>query len=104
MKHDRLTITFYENPAALAEIEFWEQSMANEIRRKTNLGHDILYYLNKKEAVYCTPIDKPSLKTINELLESKDYVYNKTLIFGKVNSEQLDTIRNFCLTQENKHE
>ena len=84
----KLTVVFYENPAALAEIDFWEKSKGKDILEKQINGDDIAFVL-ENEVVFCTPIGKPNVLTIYKYLDSEAFVYNKTLIFGRVTSHSL---------------
>ena len=56
----KLTICFYENPAAKQEIKFWEGLVDDKIKSKSYIGDIWSYYLvdrNKQEFVVCIPID-----------------------------------------------
>lgn len=83
----KLTVVFYENPAALAEIDFWESTMKSKIKTKEKEGDDIIFSL-EDEMLWCTPVDKPSIEKIFSLLKNNVvFNYYKTLVFGKVNSK-----------------
>jgi len=98
----KLTIVFYENPAALAEIEFWEKTMSDEIETKRIIENDIVFNLKKGEILYCTPIDNPSIYTIEIFLKAEYAKYNKTLIFGKVEAKSLTNLLYFINRFENE--
>ena len=84
----KLTIVFFENPKAKHEIENWEKSKGAEIIGKDFIESNTVDIM-KDETVFCTPVDKPNLQTVYGMLNSGTFLYNKTLIFGKVISEQL---------------
>lgn len=84
----KLTVVFFENPKAMHEIENWEKTKTGEIIAK-DIDGDNTVFIMAEETVFCTPVDKPDLKTIYQMLNSDTFIYNKTLIFGKVISKQL---------------
>lgn len=84
----KLTVVFYENPKALHEIENWEKSKSEEIIAKDIVNDNIVFIL-KDETVFCTPVDNQDLLAIYAMIKSAGFTYNKTLIFGKVDSKQL---------------
>ena len=103
----KLTICFYENPAAKQEIKFWESLVEDKISSKSFVDDRWSYHLeenNEHELVVCIPLkdvenfrgiynistianDKFDLHRIPGKLR-----YHKTLIFGKVEVEQLKYI------------
>ena len=84
----KLTVVFYENPAALAEIDFWEKSKGELILEKQKNADDLVFVLDD-EVVFCTPIGKPNVLAIYKYLDSEAFTYHKTLIFGRVTSHSL---------------
>lgn len=83
----KLTVVFYENPAALAEINFWESTMQDKIKTKECENDDIIFSL-EDEMLWCTPVDKPSIEKIFTLLKNNvAFYYHKTLMFGRLNSK-----------------
>lgn len=102
----KLTYCFYENPAAKQEIKFWESLVKKHIVSKSFIGDHWGYRLEKEdgvEFVCCIPLDnligyefKPSRAAVNvfDLHKNKNegLRYHKTLIFGKVETEQLKII------------
>ena len=102
----KLTYCFYENPAAKQEIKFWESLVEDKIKTKTFTGDHCGYLLEKDfeyEFVCCIPLQdikrgfEPSevVENIFKLHRKNEFemlVYNKTLIFGKVELSQLQYI------------
>ena len=102
----KLTYCFYENPAAKQEIKFWESLVEDKIKTKTFTGDHWGYLLEKDfeyEFVCCIPLQdikrgfEPSevVENIFKLHRKNEFeilVYNKTLIFGKVELSQLQYI------------
>jgi hypothetical protein len=93
---DKLTLCFYEYPAALHEIEEWEKSKIKTIIKKEKSEDNRIDYLiriseTEKEILICFPqhyLNGCDLnKEIYNLLTIN--LYNKTLLFGKFNSKQL---------------
>ena len=81
----KLTICFYENPAAKQELVFWEGLMKDKIKSKSYINDIWSYHIHdvgENELVVCIPID---------LIPGKGK-YHKTLIFGKAQTEQLKFI------------
>lgn len=102
----KLTICFYENPAAKQEIKFWESLVEDTIQTKSFIGDNWGYSLVKEsgnEFVCCIPL-QDLIKNFDVMLTVEDVfnlhrknefdilVYNKVLIFGKVEVEQLQYI------------
>ena len=102
----KLTYCFYENPAAKQEIKFWESLVEDKIKTKTFTGDHWGYLLEKDfeyEFVCCIHLQdikrgfEPSevVENIFKLHRKNEFemlVYNKTLIFGKVELSQLQYI------------
>ena len=104
----KLTLCFYENPAAKQELVFWEGLVKDKIQSKSYINDIWSYHLkdgNENELVVCIPIDLTesfrsisSVSTIadNEFdlhkLDSGKLKYHKTLVFGQVQEEQLKFI------------
>ena len=111
----KLTICFYENPAAKQEIKFWEGLVEDKIKSRLYIGDEWSYHLvdgNKHEMVLCIPTDDiekyTELGEISKIADDKfdlhnipgKLKYHKTLIFGKVNSDQLRFMSCFVLLLE----
>jgi len=102
----KLTFCFYENPAAKQEIKFWESNVEDKIQTKSFIGDNWGYSLVKEsgnEFVCCIPLqDLCSSFDVMERVEDvfglhrknefDILTYNKVLIFGKVEVEQLQFI------------
>lgn len=100
----KLTICFYENPAAKQEIKFWEGLVEDKIKSKSYINDIWSYHLedlDEHELVVCIPIDKVKhTQQISEIVNKEfslhaitgSLYYYKTLIFGKVISKQLETV------------
>lgn len=111
----KLTICFYENPAAKQEIKFWEGLVDDKIKSKSYIGDIWSYYLvdgNKQEFVVCIPIDYTekytSIEEVSKIADNEFDLHNikgklkyyKTLIFGKVESDQLRFISTMLILFE----
>ena len=56
----KLTICFYENPAAKQELVFWEGLMKDKIKSKSYINDIWSYHIHdvgENELVVCIPID-----------------------------------------------
>lgn len=95
----KVTLVFYEYPAAKHMIDEWEKQMGSEI---TN-SHDRMlsaqpnrYFSfnleNKNEIVFVWPIDLFSITDVMNVVTQHGQYY-KTLIFGKVDLNQLEKIQ-----------
>ena len=90
----KLTTCFYENPAAKAEIKFWESQVESNIDSRLYIDDFWSYVLNRedgtKEFMFCFPtnlIDNYlSTHLPNDKLEGVHY---KTLTFGRLEKEYL---------------
>ncbi len=112
------TLCFYEFPGALQEIKQWENLKFNQIIKKYVSKDNVRFYsitLDKekcngyeREFLLCFPIGVESvgLDTIDVDEIGKQFQqgvdYYKTIIFGKVNSDDLLKIHNVCRNLENK--
>ena len=98
----KLTYCFYENPAAKQEIKFWESLVEKHIVSKSFIGDHWGYRLEKEdgvEFVCCIPLQELKRhKNIERIAddvfmlhkkENEMLAYYKTLIFGKVEIDQL---------------
>lgn len=87
----KLTLVFYEYPAALADIELWMSSMISKIKEYKKINGNERYVVLVKdgedEILYCFNINDFQRRQVDELLKTNTYY--KTLIFGKVNSGNL---------------
>jgi len=115
MRKVGITKCFYEYPAALAEIDFWESMVKKQIVLKIANDSNLLFVLDKKlssnshkyehelEAMICIPLGTSNenvdliVKKTENIFEQmfageKEYFNYKTLIFGKVEKEDLDKI------------
>jgi hypothetical protein len=102
----KLTLCFYENPAAKQEIKFWESLVEDTIKTKSFIGDNWGYSLEKeleREFVCCIPLQDLSrgydimstAEDVFDLHRKNEFdilLYNKVLIFGKVEVEQLKYI------------
>ena len=105
----KITVCFYEYPAALHDIDAWQKLKEDSITDIQNIGNNsTMFWLNPKpedkhlfdgEILIATPIQEPMLPLIYDLI-SKNYYY-KTLIFGKVTAELLRNVTKFVEEQEN---
>jgi hypothetical protein len=110
----KFTVCFYEDPAALQEIEFWESLIKDKIVEFDKSSKFLSYLLNKDkhyELVCCMPLDvlvhqtisgitnivKNSLYQVTSTKEHTDLKksWYKVLIFGKVNKDQLLPLERF---------
>ena len=116
-KEIKLTVCFYEYPAALQEIKFWEGLVKDKIINKERSGNFINYLLDKNghyEFVCCAPLEtlvNQSLKGLGNLvknsllntLPTKEFLsfgppnWYKVLIFGKIHRDQLRPLEKFML-------
>ena len=102
-----LTICFYENPAAKQELVFWEGLVKDKIKSKSYINDIWSYHLvddGVHELVVCIPIDLTEefrgIDRISKIADNEHDMhsipgklkYYKTLIFGKVKSDQLKFI------------
>jgi hypothetical protein len=104
----KFTICFYEDPAALQEIEFWENLIKDKIVESDKSGKFLSYLLDKDndyEFVCCIPLDvliHHNTNGITNIVKNslyhvtspKEYIelkqsWHKILIFGKIKKEQL---------------
>jgi len=102
----KLTYCFYENPAAKQEIKFWESLVEDTIQTKSFIGDNWGYSLVKEsgnEFVCCIPLQDLNrsfnitarVEYVFDLHRKNEFdilLYNKTLIFGKVEVDQLTYI------------
>ena len=113
-KETKLTVCFYEYPAALQEIKFWEGLVKDKIINKERSGNFLNYLLDKNdhyEFVCCMPLQvllNQSLQgltnlvknSLYQLMPTKEYVdikqnWHKVLVFGKVDKDQLRPLERF---------
>ena len=103
----KLTLVFYQFPAALHELNAWEiivKPFKEVVDQKGRLIYTVYDKENNSkvyEKLYCFNINDFTLDEIETLFIRKDfpqtknqYIYNKTLIFGKV------TLLNLIKVQE----
>ena len=104
----KLTTCFYENPAAKAEIKFWETQVEKKIESRMYVDDFWSYILerdesNTKEFMFCFPTDLIENHNVTSLqnlinnyrsthLPDKSYeaVHFKTLTFGKLEKKYLN--------------
>ena len=106
-KTANLTICFYENPAAKQELVFWEGLIKDKIQSKSYINDIWSYHLKDGEGhelVVCIPIDLTEefrdVSNVSRIVDNEcdmhqvpgKLKYYKTLIFGKVQSDQLKFI------------
>lgn len=92
-----LTLCFYECPAALPHINMWENLMNSQkriIKKETDNNNHIIYQVkrdNDIEYLVCSPTTDRQYfyDTFNS---NHDIKYLKTLVFGKVEKEQLSSV------------
>jgi hypothetical protein len=101
---NKLTVCYYENPAAKQEIKFWEGLVEDKIQSRSYVSDIWSYHLKddgESELVICIPIDMVSHTQQISGIADREFslhlltgllYYNKTLIFGKVDSEQLEIV------------
>ena len=97
--YKHLTVVVYEFPAALHEIDSWENSKRDKIISKINLHSNIIVYTlqldDAVETLVCYPSDiflKLFKNDSNSQILSNDYLKFKALLFGKFNSNELSCI------------
>jgi hypothetical protein len=98
----KVTLVFYEFPAALAEINFWESFMNDKIEKKVygdiSIVHDnkvirFTYYMKNGEILECFSNSYFSFEEVLVTMRSHlPCFYNKTLLFGKFDLRQLNKI------------
>jgi hypothetical protein len=110
----KFTICFYEDPAALQEIEFWEGLVKDKILESDRSGKFLNYLLDKDdhyELVCCMPLDTLTNQSISgianivknslcQITSIKNYLklkqtWYKVLIFGKIQRNQLRPLERF---------
>ena len=103
MNQTKLTLCFYENPGALKEIEHWEKAMSKNIISEWKVGSELSYVIDREdktlELMVCTPLNTLPVRDIDEIKTMAKNVailhdvpepkYYKTLIFGRVEIDQL---------------
>lgn len=95
-----ITICYYEYPAALHEIDAWEKLKNNQIITKTKLLDNVIYYKLENELLICIPVGE-LINSFNYETFLKNGKYYKTLIFGKVDSNNLKNILEKVIVFEN---
>ena len=102
----KVTTCFYENPAAKAEIKFWETQMEDKIESRMYTNDFWSYILKRdddaKEFMFCFPtslIDAHTIRSLQNLIDNylslhipKDkyeFVHYKTLTFGRLEEHYL---------------
>jgi len=103
----KLTICFYENPAAKQELVFWEGLVKEKIQSKSYINDIWSYHLKDEdghELVVCIPIDRVDdfrdISNVSRIADNEfdlhkisgKLKYYKTLIFGRVEENQLNFI------------
>ena len=101
----KVSLCFYENPAAIQEIKFWESLVKKDIissAQDIESGDDVFSYILKKidhyELMICIPMSKEfyTIEKVEALIgnhlsfrgyDSIDLLYKKTLVFGKIDYE-----------------
>lgn len=93
----KLTVAYYENPAALHEIKAWEKMKKKQILNCSyyNNRHE---FILEDERVLCMPIDEIDVDYIKFVMLTN--TYNKTLMFGKITAQQLIDISLITLKLE----
>ena len=103
----KLTICFYENPAAKAEIKFWESQMEDKIDSRMYIEDFWSYIIKRddgsKEFMFCFPtnlIEYHNIKSLQNLINNYflahsldkkcKLFYYKTLMFGRLEIEHLN--------------
>ena len=106
MKQTKLTLCFYENPGALKEIEHWEKAMEKNIISVWKVESELSYVIAREdktlELMMCTPLDTLPVRDVSEIKTMSHNLallhgisepkYYKTLIFGRVEIDQLTCI------------
>ena len=97
----KVSLCFYENPAALQEIKFWESTVSNIILDKYSKNGLISYIIEKEgyeELMLCIPMEESYYTVfkvediISDILiahnrTESEISYKKTLVFGKITPE-----------------
>lgn len=105
----KITLVFYQFPEANHELENWEKSQEGKIHKEVidNKGRIVYTMINKDEKLYCFDINNFFINEIhNVFFESRtgsriiSYIYNKTLIFGKVGYVALKKIEKLLFKYE----
>ena len=115
MKKTKLTLCFYENPGALKEIEHWEKAMSKSIISKWKVESELSYAIGREdktlELMMCTPLDTLPVRDVSGITTMAKNLallhgvpepkYYKTLIFGKVETDQVKFISTMMQILEN---
>lgn len=96
----KITCTFYEYPAALHDINLWEELKGSAIHFKEDLKYDRIYYL-EDEILICTPFKNSNHPLLWSFINKDDNTYNKTLAFGKITKEDASMLWKFMDSAEN---
>lgn len=119
MNKTKLTIVYYENPAAIHNIKIWEKSVIQQIIYMGKLYDDMLVYIldkreckrkysYEKELVVCIPTwalkennthiitrlgdVREAIKKSSNYCELGEIEYMKTLIFGEIDIENINEL------------
>ena len=117
MERTKLTLCSYENPGALKEIEHWEKAMSKSIISKWKVESELSYAIGREdktlELMMCTPLDTLPVRETKQIMRMANNLallhgvpelkYYKTLIFGRVEEDQLRFISTMMMILKNKH-
>lgn len=98
-----ITLVFYQYPEANHELTNWET--AQKVHKKDHGKGRIVYtMLGKDEMLHCFDINNFKIEEVLSVFKYSDtgtkitsYIYNKTLIFGKINYMNLVKIQQILL-------
>ena len=108
---NKLTLCFYEHPQALHEIDSWQELVKDKITKISEEDSSDFRIVNlnredgTKENLIVIPMKESNIdfdltREIVEFGILKEYVYYKTLLFGKFDSSNLDKISKFIKKYE----
>ena len=97
----KVSLCFYENPAALQEIKFWESTVSSIILDKYSKNGLISYIIEKEgyeELMLCIPMEELyyTVFKVEDIISDtliahnrteSEISYKKTLVFGKITPE-----------------
>lgn len=96
----KITLVFYQYPEAISEILDWELKQQKIFKKDLGKGRINYTLVDKDEILFCFDIKNFKIEEIETLIDCSSYLYNKTLIFGKINHFQLEKIQQLLLKFE----
>jgi hypothetical protein len=99
----KITLVFYQHPEADHELQQWETTQ--KVHKKDHGKGRIVYtMLGKDEMLHCFDINNFKIEEVLAVFKYSDtgieitsYIYNKTLIFGKITYMNLVKIQQILL-------